>query len=241
MTDRERYFLLVFMPLRKGSMNTNEKRIFKNQLYEQFARIGKALASPHRLELLDVLDQCERTVEALAQETGLSVANASQHLQVLRAARLVETRREGTSIFYRLASESVSTLWLSLRTVGEAHLAEIDRVVETFLQDRAQWQPITAEALLKELRSDQVILLDVRPAVEYQAGHLPQALSIPVAELEARLSEVPLDREIIAYCRGPYCVFADEAVEILRARGYRARRLEEGVTDWRKLALPVEV
>ena len=222
-------------------MQTSEKRTFKNQLYEQFARIGKVLASPHRLELLEVLAQCERTVEALAQETGLSVANASQHLQVLRAARLVETRREGTSIFYRLASESVSTLWLSLRTVGEAHLAEIDRVVETFLQDRAQWQPITAEALLKELRSDQVILLDVRPAEEYQAGHLSQALSIPVAELEARLSEVPLDREIIAYCRGPYCVFADEAVEILRTRGYHARRLEQGVTDWRALGLPVEV
>ena len=222
-------------------MQTSEKRTFKNQLYEQFARIGKALASPHRLELLEVLAQCERTVEALAQETGLSVANASQHLQVLRAARLVETRREGTSIYYRLASESVSTLWLSLRTVGEAHLAEIDRVVETFLQDRAQWQPITAEALLKELRSDQVILLDVRPAEEYQAGHLPQALSIPVAELEARLSEVPLDREIIAYCRGPYCVFADEAVEILRTRGYHAHRLEQGVADWRALGLPVEV
>ena len=222
-------------------MNTDQKRTFKNQLYEQFARIGKALASPHRLELLDVLVQCERTVEALAQETGMSVANASQHLQVLRTARLVETRREGTSIFYRLASEGVSTLWLSLREVGEAQLAEIDRVVETFLQDRAQWQPITAEALLEELRSDQVMLLDVRPAEEYQAGHLPQALSIPVAELEARLAEVPLDKEIVAYCRGPYCVFADEAVALLRACGYRARRLEEGVADWRKLALPVEV
>src|SRR5437763_14918623 len=138
--DKERYFLLVFMPFRKGSMNTNEKRIFKNQLYEQFARIGKALASPHRLELLDVLAQCERTVEALAQETGMSIANASQHLQVLRTARLVETRREGTSIFYRLASEGVAALWLSLRQVGETHLADIDRVVETFLQDRTLLQ-----------------------------------------------------------------------------------------------------
>ncbi len=222
-------------------MQTDKKRAFKNQLYEQFARLGKALANPHRLELLDVLAQCERTVEALAQETGMSVANASQHLQVLRSARLVETRREGTSIYYRLASESVSTLWLSLRAVGEAHLAEIERVVENFLQDRGQWQPITAEALLEDLRSDRVMLLDVRPAEEYQAGHLPKALSIPVAELEARLSEVPLDREIVAYCRGPYCVFADEAVALLRARGYRARRLEEGVAEWRKLALPVEV
>lgn len=222
-------------------MNTDEKRAFKTQLYEQFARVGKALASPHRLELLDLLMQCERTVESLAQETGMSIANASQHLQVLRAARLVETRREGTSIYYRLASESVSALWLSLREVGEAHLAEIDRVVETFLQNRAHLQPITAEALLEELRRDQVILLDVRPVEEYQAGHLPQALSIPVAELEARLSEVPLDKEIVAYCRGPYCVFADEAVALLQARGYRARRLEQGVADWRALALPVEV
>src|SRR5438309_5782732 len=222
-------------------MQTNEKRIFKSQLYEQFARIGKALASPHRLELLDVLAQCERTVEALAMASDMSVATASHHLQVLRVARLVETRREGTSIYYRLAAEDVSTLWLSLRAVGEAHLAEIDRVVETFLHDRAQWQPITAEALLEDLRSDRVILLDVRPAEEYQAGHLPRALSIPVAELEARLAEVPLDKEIVAYCRGPYCVFADESVALLRARGYRARRLDERVADWRKLALPVEV
>ena len=222
-------------------MNTDEKRAFKMQLYEQFARVGKALASPHRLELLDVLMQCERTVESLAQETGMSIANASQHLQVLRAARLVETRREGTSIYYRLASESVSALWLSLREVGEAHLAEIDRVVETFLQNRAHLQPITAEALLEELRRDQVILLDVRPVEEYQAGHLPQALSIPVAELEARLAELPADKEIVAYCRGPYCVFADEAVALLRTHGYQARRLEQGVADWRMLALPVEV
>ncbi len=222
-------------------MNTDEKRAFKTQLYEQFARVGKALASPHRLELLEVLMQCERTVEALAQEAGMSVANASQHLQVLRAARLVETRREGVSIYYRLASEGVAALWLSLREVGEAHLAEIDRVVETFLQNRAHLQPITAEALLEELRRDQVILLDVRPVEEFRAGHLPQALSIPVAELEARLAELPADKEIVAYCRGPYCVFADEAVALLRTHGYQARRLEQGVADWRMLALPVEV
>src|SRR5712692_1325167 len=236
-----RNFLLVSWRVRKDRMNTDEKRAFKTQLYEQFARVGKALASPHRLELLDVLAQCERTVESLAQETGMSIANASQHLQVLRAARLVETRREGTSIYYRLASESVSALWLSLREVGEAHLAEIDRVVETFLQNRAHLQPITAEALLEELRRDQVILLDVRPVEEFRAGHLPQALSIPVAELEARLAELPADKEIVAYCRGPYCVFADEAVALLRTHGYQARRLEQGVADWRMLALPVEV
>jgi len=222
-------------------MNTNEKRIFKNQLYEQFARIGKALASPHRLELLDVLAQCERTVEALAQETGMSVANASQHLQVLRAAHLVKVRREGVSMYYRLADESVFRMWQAMRTVGEAQLAEIDRVVQSFLQDRSRLQPIGAQELLQRLSDDQVILLDVRPAEEYTAGHLPEARSIPVTELEARLAELPVDKEIVAYCRGPYCVFADEAVALLRARGYNAHRLEEGVPEWRTLGLPVEV
>ena len=222
-------------------MNTNEKRIFKNQLYEQFARIGKALSSPHRLELLDVLAQCERTVEALAQETGMSVANASQHLQVLRAAHLVEVRREGVSMYYRLADEDVFRMWQALRTVGEAQLAEIDRVVQSFLQDRARLQPMGAQDLLHHLGNDQIILLDVRPAEEYAAGHLPHARSIPVTELEARLAELPLDKEIVAYCRGPYCVFADEAVALLHERGYSARRLEEGVPEWRTLGLPVEV
>ena len=221
-------------------MQTDEKRTFKNQLYEQFARLGKALASPHRLELLDVLAQCERTVEALAQETGLSVANASQHLQVLRAARLVEVRREGVSMYYRLADESVFKLWQAIRTVGEAQLAEIDRVVQAYLQDRTRLQPMNAQELLHRLSNDQIILLDVRPAQEYAAGHLPRARSIPVTELEVRLAELPVDREIVAYCRGPYCVFADEAVAILRARGYRALRLEEGLPDWRALGLPVE-
>lgn len=222
-------------------MQTDEKRIFKNQLYEQFARIGKALANPHRLELLDVLVQCERTVEALAQETGMSVANASQHLQVLRAAHLVEVRREGVSMYYRMADESVFRMWQAVRTVGEAQLAEIDRVVQTFLQDRTRLQTVGAQELLHRLSDDQIILLDVRPAEEYAAGHLPQARSIPVTELEARLAELPVDREIVAYCRGPYCVFADEAVALLRTRGYSARRLEQGVPEWRALGLPVEV
>lgn len=222
-------------------MQKEKKRKFKNLLYEQFARVGKALANGHRLELLDVLAQGERTVESLAEETGMSVASASQHLQVLRAARLVETRRAGVSIYYRLASEQVGTLWLALRGVGEAHLAEIDRLVETFLQDRGQLSPITIAELLEELRAGRVILLDVRPAEEYQAGHLPQAISLPLSALEERLVDLPRDREIVAYCRGPYCVFADEAVAILRAQGYQARRLEEGVPDWRRLGLPVAV
>ncbi len=221
-------------------MRTEEKRAFKNQLYEQFARLGKALASPHRLELLDVLAQCERTVEALAQETGMSIANASQHLQVLRAAHLVEVRREGVSMYYRMADESVFRMWQAVRTVGEAQLAEIDRVVQTFLLERTRLQPIDAHEVLKLLSDDQIILLDVRPVEEYEASHLPRARSIPVTELEARLAELPADREIVAYCRGPYCVFADEAVALLRTRGYSARRLAEGLPDWRALGLPIE-
>ncbi len=221
-------------------MEQTEKRAFKDQLYEQFARIGKALANPHRLELLDVLAQCERTVEALAEETGMTVANASQHLQVLRAAHLVEVRREGVSMYYRLADDRVFTLWHALRTVGEAQLAEIDRVVETYLHDRLDFQPLTAQELLSRLNDEQVVVLDVRPAEEYLAGHLPHARSLPVTELEARLSELPTHTEIVAYCRGPDCVFADEADALLRQHGYHASRLHEGLPDWHLLGLPVE-
>jgi rhodanese-related sulfurtransferase len=228
--------------MQKGSaMQTNEKRRFKDLLYDQFARIGKALSNPHRLELLDVLAQGERTVEMLAQETGMPVANASQHLQVLRAARLVETRRAGVSIYYRLASQEVCALWLALRGVGETHLAEVNHLAETFLQDRRQLSPMTAAELVEALHAERIILLDVRPSEEYRAGHLPHAISLPLADLEERLAELPRDREIVAYCRGPYCVFADEAVALLRTHGYQARRLEEGVPDWRTRGLPVEV
>src|SRR6185437_5634056 len=159
-------------------MEFHEKRQFKGLLYEQFARMGKALAHAHRLELLDVLAQGERTVEALAAETALSVANASQHLQILRAARLVETRRAGVSIYYRLASEQVSQLWLTLRACGEQHLAEVDHLVATFLQDRAALHPVSVNELREAMQEERVILLDVRPATEYQAGHLPRAHSL---------------------------------------------------------------
>jgi rhodanese-related sulfurtransferase len=221
-------------------MEYSEKRAFKSQLYEQFARIGKALANPHRLELLEVLAQCERSVEALAEETGMTIANASQHLQILRAVHLVEVRREGVFMYYRLADESVFTLWQAMRSVGEAQLAEIDRVVDTFLHDRQHLQPITAQELLSRLNDEQVIVLDVRPIEEYTVGHIPHARSMPITELEARLSEVPTDKEIVAYCRGPYCVFADEAVRLLLQHGYNASRLQEGLPDWHLLGFPIE-
>ena len=152
---------------------------------------------------------------------------------------MVETRRAGVSIYYRLASQEVAALWLALRGVGETHLAEVQHLVDTFLHDRSKLTPITAQALLDALQNEQVLLLDVRPAEEYQAGHLPQATSLPLADLQERLAELPRDREIVAYCRGPYCVFADEAVALLRANGYQAQRLQEGVPEWRALGLPV--
>jgi rhodanese-related sulfurtransferase/DNA-binding transcriptional ArsR family regulator len=220
-------------------MDKQEKRIFKDVLYEQFARIGKALSNGHRLELLEVLAQGEHSVETLAQETGMSVANASQHLQVLRSAQLVEVRRDGVYQYYRLADEPVFALWQAMRSVGENRIAEIDRIVQTYLHDRSLLQPINATELIQRLVEGNTLLLDVRPVEEYAAGHLPDALSIPIAELHTRLAELPQEREIVAYCRGPYCVFADEAVSLLRAHGYYARRLEQGLPDWRALGLPV--
>lgn len=221
-------------------MDTKTKRTFKNQLYEQFARLGKALAHGRRLELLDLLSQGERSVEELAREMAMSVASASQHLQVLRAARLVEVRREGLYAHYRLADERVFRLWQALRDLGEERLAEIDRVVQTFLQDRQTLEAINVQELRQRLQEGSVVVLDVRPEAEYRAGHIAGARSIPIAELQARLREIPRSREIVAYCRGPYCVFADEAVALLRAKGYRVRRFEQGLPDWRALGLPVE-
>lgn len=213
-------------------------RSFKDPLFEQFARIAKAVANPHRLELVDLLAQGERRVDDLAREAALSVANASQHLQALRQAGLVETRRAGTAIYYRLADERVFHLWQAIREVGEARLAEIDRLTQAFLTDRAQLEAVDATTLLRRLGDGDVVVLDVRPAEEYRSGHIPGARSIPIDELEDRLQEVPRDREVVAYCRGPYCVFSDEAVTLLRGRGYEARRLAVGLPDWRSAGLP---
>lgn len=220
-------------------MSAGAKRTFKDQLYSQFARIGKVLASPRRLELLDVLAQGERTVEQLAGETSLTVANASQHLQVLRRAQLVETRQEGTYVYYRLADERVFRLWQVLRELGQARLAEIDRITADFFRQREGLEPVTMADLLDRMREGDVIVLDVRPAQEYEAGHIAGARSMPLEELEERLAEIPPGADVIAYCRGPYCVFADEAVHLLNDRGYPARRLVLGFPDWQAEGLPV--
>ena len=219
----------------------NDHRLFKDKLFEQFARVGKALANPHRLEILDLLAQGERTVEDLAREAGMSVANTSRHLQELRAARLVEVRREGLYGYYRLADERVFAAWRAIRDLGEARLAEIDRLVGSYLTDRDSLEAVCAEELLAKMREEGVEVLDVRPEDEYRAGHIPGARSVPVERMEAYLEDIPRDREVVAYCRGPYCVFSDEAVALLRSRGYRARRLREGLPDWRAAGLPVEI
>lgn len=221
-------------------MREEDHRIFKDQMYDQFARVARAMANPHRLELIDLLAQGERAVEELARETSMSIANASQHLQTLRAAQLVEVRREGVYAYYRLANESVYRVWQSIRELGEARLAEIDRIVQTFLANRADLEAVSAEDLVRRMQSNGLVVLDVRPPEEYRAGHIPGARSVPVSEIESAIKQIPPDHEVIAYCRGPYCVFSDEAVELLKARGYKARRLEGGLPDWRAAGLPVE-
>jgi len=221
-------------------MNDAAHREFKDRLFEQFARIGKALASPKRLEILDLLVQGERTVEEIARETAMPVANASQHLQTLKGSRIVESRREGLYAYYRLADEKVFRAWRAVRDLGEARLAEVDQVVQTYLNDRDVLEAVDAVGLMERLAEGSVVVLDMRPKEEYRAGHVRGALSVPVDSLEAALQVLPKDKEIIAYCRGPYCVFSDDAVRVLRAKGYRASRLTEGFPEWRAAGYPVE-
>jgi rhodanese-related sulfurtransferase len=212
----------------------------KGALFDEFGRIGKALASGRRIELLDVLANGERTVEAVAGEVGMSVANTSQHLQILRQAGLVTTRREGTSIHYRLAGPEVFELWRTLRTLTGARSAEVERLAAAYLGARDELEPVTRQELARRLEDgDRLVVLDVRPAAEHAAGHLPGAVSIPVGELHRRLQELPGDREIVAYCRGPYCAFAHEAVALLRQEGFSARRLEDGLPEWQAAGLAV--
>jgi rhodanese-related sulfurtransferase len=212
----------------------------KQRIYEQFARVGKALASPSRLELLDLLGQGERSVEPLANACGLSVANASQHLQALYAARLVESRRDGQRVLYRLADPSVAALWQALRATAEQQLAELDAVARDYLEGRDQFEPIDRSELLRRMKAGSVTVIDVRPVEEYAEAHLPGAVSVPLDDVKAFARKAPKKKQVVAYCRGPYCVFALKAVAELQKRGFDAVRLEDGVQEWRAAGLPLE-
>jgi rhodanese-related sulfurtransferase/DNA-binding transcriptional ArsR family regulator len=215
-------------------------RAFKDRLYGQLARVGKALASPHRLELLELLAQGERTVDSLAGETSMSIASTSQHLQALREGGLVESRKQGLFVHYRLADPTVFELTRALRVVAEARLAELERVVRDPFGDRSEPQPVMMEELVERARSGNVVIIDTRPANEYAAGHIAGAISVPIDELEERLKQLPKSKEYVAYCRGPYCAYADRAVEVLRSHGRRARRLVQGFPEWKASGLPFE-
>lgn len=212
----------------------------KAELFQQFATVGKALGHANRLELLEFLAQGERSVEVLARRAGLSVGNASQHLQHLRRAGLVRTRREGKHIFYQLSGGAVVELLMSLRHVAEQNLAEVQRVRDGYFQERDSLEPISREELLLRMKSGPVTVLDVRPEDEFEAGHLPGATNVQVSQLDTLLSELPTGQDIIAYCRGPYCVFSFEAVAFLRARGFDVYRLEDGFPEWKAAGLPIE-
>ncbi len=215
-------------------------RDMKDGVYGQFARIGKAVSAPKRIELLELLCQGPRTVEALADQAALSVANASQHLQILRGARLVEAQKQGLFVEYRLADEGVLKFVQAMRELASARFAEIGAITNTYLKARGAMERVSGEDLMRRVRNGEVTVLDVRPAQEYRAGHIPGARSVPVSELKRHLAELPKNREIVAYCRGPHCVMAIEAVELLRKRGFRAYRMEQGVMDWRARGWRIE-
>ena len=212
----------------------------KQQIYSQVARIGKVVAHGHRLELLEYLAQGERTVEALVKLTGLSVANTSQHLRVMRQSGLVEARKDGLYVYYSIADDEIVRLLSSMRRLAESHLADVDRLVRAYLTVKDELEPIPRQELLERARRGIVTVLDVRPSEEFASGHVPGAVNVSLKNLEQWLKELPHNQEIVAYCRGPHCVLAFEAVAKLREKGFQARRLEDGFPEWREAGLPVE-
>jgi rhodanese-related sulfurtransferase/DNA-binding HxlR family transcriptional regulator len=216
-------------------------REIKNHLYEQVARLGKAIASPKRLELIELLCQGEKPVEVLAAQAEISVKLVSSHLKELRLAHLVETRKDGKHVYYRLASDSVADLWVTLRTEAEERLVELQVALASLVSHGDDLESLDRNAILKKAKSGAVLVLDVRPQEEYDAAHLPHARSLPIDELKKRLAELPKDTLVVAYCRGPFCLMAKDAVELLRKEGYRAMHLTDGVAEWRAQGLPIEM
>lgn len=216
------------------------KRQVKDVIYEQFSRTTKALSSPKRIEILDLLCQGEKTVEMLAEQASLGIKNASAQLKELKSALLVGTRREGKYIYYRLASQQVGDLLLRLRLFNEGHFAEIQKIASEAFEDALSMQPINRKRLLAQAKKGEVILLDVRPSDEFAHSHLPFAISVPISDLQKELRNLPKNKEIVAYCRGPYCFFAKEAVELLKKKGFKASRLKDSVHEWASHGLPVE-
>ena len=212
----------------------------KDLLYEQVSRVSKALASPKRLELIELLCQCEKSVETLARETGMSVKLASAHLRALRAGRLVETRKDGKYVLYRLADPSVADLWVSLRSVAEERLLDLQMALRSLLEARATLVGVDRESILRQAKKGEVVVIDVRPEEEFAAGHLPYARSLPLTELKKRLIQLPKVKPVVAYCRGPFCMMAQDAVALLQRQGYSARQLADGVAEWRARGLPIE-
>jgi len=218
-----------------------DKREFKNKAYNELAKITKALGNPRRMEIIDLLAQGPFSVEKIAEQTSMSVANASQHLQVLKGARLVEISKKGNFIYYQLTNEKVFQAWRALRELGLNLNAEAEKLVNDFYRSGEKLYPVSIEELRQKISAQDVVILDVRPGEEYQRGHIQEATSIPIEDLAERINELPKGTEIIAYCRGPLCVYADEAVSLLREKGFDARRLKEGYPDWKAMGLPAEI
>lgn len=218
-----------------------DKRTFKDRVYDELAKITKALANPHRLEIIELLAQGDYSVEQISIQTNLSVANASQHLQVLKTAQLVDITRNGNFIHYRLANTNVFKAWKALRDLGVERIAAVEKLVKDFRKSRFQLESVTIDELMSKLNSGKVTILDVRPESEFKSGHIANSISIPFDQLARRLKELPKRNEIIAYCRGPFCVYADDAVSLLNKCGYKAKRLEEGYPDWQIMGLPVQM
>lgn len=215
-------------------------RHFKDVVFEQFARIAYAFAAPKRLEIIDILVQGERDVDSLAREGAMTVANASRHLQILKAARLVENRREGVRIFYKLTDNDVFDCWKNLQSIAEKRVGEIREISSVFMQERDSMETISAAELWQRIRNNDVVVLDVRPESEYSQSHIPHSISLPLKQLKEKINELPDNIDVVAYCRGPYCVLSPEAVFILKKAGIKAVRLEDGLPEWKQAGLPVE-